>query len=536
MRLIAFLLLSSAGMCADPVIASRKDNTLVLRYPGGEVELEFTSASAFRVRRGLAGPPRKPITDSKIEPKISTSAQGVSFETNEIRVTVSPRGLITVKLPAGVELYSEEVAAVGEGKARLELRSPASEQFYGGGPRAESAMSARGLVLQPVPPFLVSSRGYAFWPMTPAAFTFDLAKTRAEHVSVEAVGTERLEYVFAYGPSMKEIWEEKLRIAGAPDVRGNEIEWVVGPRLPRGVTGLGTDNLCAAGHALPHASFSGVMLPAIDLSRFRTVDDVTFRRAARLAAFSPVVQNSSGLEFEGAKAAYANEARTMRKRLIHFLNTYADESRSRGYPVVHTLLHQFPRDPEAGRHIDSYMFGDEFLVSPVCDGAKEKQIYLPMGNWTDFNTRKEYRGRQTVTLPVPDDGLILLAKNGSLIPFASPDPKGPTELHYFPRNGGEFFILEPEIGEWTQAHAGPAVDIYRVEIESKVARRYEWVIYHMDKPSTVLQIEGRTYVETTREGVLNPGEWRYDASTRTVRIGVNADAGADIIVNLEFVK
>jgi len=397
-------------------------------------------------------------------------------------------------------------------------------------------MNARGHTVQAVPPFYVSSRGYAFWTTTPSPFTFDLAKSHAGRVGISANGLERMEYVFAYGPSLKEIWDEKLRITGAPDVRGNEIEWIVGPRLPRGVTGLASESLCAMEHALPHAALSGVMLPAVDLSRFRTVDDATFRKAARLAMFSPVVQNSAGLEFEGAKATYAAEARTFRKRLIHFLDTYADESRSRGYPVIHPLLHQFPRDIEAGRHIDAYMFGDEFLIAPVCDGSKEKQLYLPMGLWTDFQTLQEYKGRQTVKVPVPDDGLIIFAKNGSLIPLASPTAGGPTELHYFPRNGGEFFILEPEIGEWTQAHAGPAVDIYRVQVESKVARRYEWVIYHMTKPSKVLQIEGSTYTEVTRDGVLNPGEWRWDAAKKTVRIGIDSKANSDIIINLEFSK
>jgi len=180
------------------------------------------------------------------------------------------------------------------------------------------------------------------------------------------------------------------------------------------------------------------------------------------------------------------------------------------------------------------MLGDEFHLAPVCGDATRKSLYLPMGTWTDWNTGIEHPGRRTAEIDVPADGLIILVKSGSIVPLAGIQPHHPTELHYFPKNGGEFFIYEPEAADYTQAHAGPAVDVYRVQIESKVARNYEWVIHHMDRPTRVHQVEGPDYKLTTAPGPLPPNQWRYDEKRRTVHIGVSAKAASDIIVNLLF--
>ena len=67
-------------------------------------------------------------------------------------------------------------------------------------------------------------------------------------------------------------------------------------------------------------------------------------------------------------------------------------------------------------------------------------------------------------------------------------------LHYFPKAGGEFFLLEGDIAEYSQVHAAPALDIIRLEIESKKDRDYQWVVHHVERPSGV-EFEDRKYQE-----------------------------------------
>jgi alpha-glucosidase (family GH31 glycosyl hydrolase) len=535
-RSFVALLLIATPLAAEHLLTwDRKDNTFRLNFDNGSTaEIELVSQSTFRVRRGLEGQARKPISDKTVECKATGTPAGLKIETDELNISVArATGFITVQLAAGMRLFSETAARVTEGNSLLDIEVPKLEKFFGLGARPHANMDARGLVLQPSTPFFVTGNGYAFWSTTPAAFEFDMGKTRPDHVRIKGSELERLEYYFAFGPTMKEIWDERQKVMGAVDLPvAADFEVIQGPRLPRHAKALpksglsGKDLLCAEANALVHATLSGVLMPAFDLGRYRNAGDAVMRRAARLGVFAPILYDSSN--------GGVNEATAFRHRLNHFLITYADEARYRGYPMLHPLLHQFPRDLEAGRHIDAFMFGDEFLIVPVCDGAAKRDVYLPMGNWTDWNTNVQHPGRRTTSLDVPADGVIVLVKSGSVVPLNGVQPGDPTELHYFPKNGGEFFLFEPDAADYTQAHAGPAADIYRVEIESKVARRYEWVIHHMERPKAVQQVEGAAYEETQATGPIAAGKWRYDAANRSLHIGVAATAFSDIIVNIAF--
>jgi hypothetical protein len=106
-------------------------------------------------------------------------------------------------------------------------------------------------------------------------------------------------------------------------------------------------------------------------------------------------------------------------------------------------------------------------------------------------------------------------------------------LHYFPKLGAEFFLLEQDIGGYSQVHAAPADDIMRLEIESKKSRPYQWVVHHVDRPASVSFGE-RVYRAVASLDALVDGAWFYDTGNRNLHIRVNAKAGEDCIVNLGF--
>jgi hypothetical protein len=105
-------------------------------------------------------------------------------------------------------------------------------------------------------------------------------------------------------------------------------------------------------------------------------------------------------------------------------------------------------------------------------------------------------------------------------------------LHYFPKAGGEFFLLEGDAADYTQVHAAPALDFMRLQIESKKDRDYQWVLHHVDKPSTV-GFEGKAYRQV-EGGELADRTWWYDARARNLQVRVTVKAGEDCIVNVEF--
>jgi hypothetical protein len=107
------------------------------------------------------------------------------------------------------------------------------------------------------------------------------------------------------------------------------------------------------------------------------------------------------------------------------------------------------------------------------------------------------------------------------------------ELHYFPTLPAEFFLLENDVQQWTQVHAGPAADLMRLEIEAKSGHAYQWVVHHVERPGGV-SFEERRYREVSSLDRLGAGAWFWDAGRKNLHIRLRAEAGEDSIVNVTW--
>jgi len=89
-----------------------------------------------------------------------------------------------------------------------------------------------------------------------------------------------------------------------------------------------------------------------------------------------------------------------------------------GVPFVRPLVMDFPADNNVAQTIDSWMFGDNMLVSPVVTNysATTKSVYLPAGNWVNYWTDAVYTGGAATAVPVNADTIPLLVKQGAIIP------------------------------------------------------------------------------------------------------------------------
>ncbi len=104
-------------------------------------------------------------------------------------------------------------------------------------------------------------------------------------------------------------------------------------------------------------------------------------------------------------------------------------------------------------------------------------------------------------------------------------------LHYFPKLGAEFFLLESDLADYTQVHAAPAADIMRLEIESKTDRDYQWVVHHLEKPSEVGFGEVK-YRQVTGSSGMADRTWFYDPATKILQVRVHVKPDEDNIINL----
>ena len=116
----------------------------------------------------------------------------------------------------------------------------------------------------------------------------------------------------------------------------------------------------------------------------------------------------------------ATAAIRLRYALIPYIYSYEFQRHLTGVGLVRPLLFDWPNDANVRNDVDSWMFGESLLVSPVVkQGQTSKDIYLPAGSWTDWFTGKTYAGGQRVHLKVDAkhwSDIPLFVREGAIIP------------------------------------------------------------------------------------------------------------------------
>jgi alpha-D-xyloside xylohydrolase len=112
---------------------------------------------------------------------------------------------------------------------------------------------------------------------------------------------------------------------------------------------------------------------------------------------------------------FFREADNMRYRLMPYIYAQAKDCTDKGLPMVRALFIEHPDDPGSWLVDNEYLFGSDLLVAPLFEETEDRDVYLPPGLWTDYQTGKKYPGGwhkiKAGKIPV-----ILLVKEGSVIP------------------------------------------------------------------------------------------------------------------------
>jgi hypothetical protein len=499
MKLAAAVVFAGFVSAQSFVTYSVTGNLVEFRGGGRAAELEWLSGASFRFREDWSTrfQPHLQRTAEKVDFTVSERGSHVVLETRHLTVDVDrPELHISIK-PAGgdAEIDLGTVHHV-PGKVNLERPLAPDEALYGGGITGPGGLGVRGQHAVGEKELIVSSRGFGIDFRTPATYIYDLGSRNTDRMRVALQGSDALEEFFYYGPTPKEILEERRHEMAMDELPSAFLRVLRENEVPGNATKVdAATNPCDVVRTLAQLAMSARLYPAMDAN----VSPVP------LAALLPIVYAA-----DPAKSAALTRDRS---RWTPYLTAYLREAFDRGFPLVHPLAMEFPRDPALRETADAVMIGDELLLVPPCDSSGVRRIRLPMGNWTDLRDNREYPGRATHSLRATDRDWLLMARSGSIVPVQAEDR---VELHYFPKLPAEFFLYEPALDEHTQVHAGPAGDYWRLEIESKVDRRYEWVMHHFGRPKDVAGFR-----------------WSYDAQ-RNLHVFVDAKAGLDHIVNIMF--
>jgi alpha-glucosidase len=122
--------------------------------------------------------------------------------------------------------------------------------------------------------------------------------------------------------------------------------------------------------------------------------------------------------FGAETESICRDAISLKYRLHPYFYTYARNAFDTGLPLIRALLLEYPEDMETFKLESEFLLGKELLVAPVVEkDATEKQVYLPQGEWIDFNDGcTVYHGKQWISYPVTLSTIPLFVKRGSIIP------------------------------------------------------------------------------------------------------------------------
>ncbi|MGA2118599.1 MAG: TIM-barrel domain-containing protein [Bryobacteraceae bacterium] len=109
-------------------------------------------------------------------------------------------------------------------------------------------------------------------------------------------------------------------------------------------------------------------------------------------------------------------AAELKYRLMPYVYAQAMDSSDRGLPMVRALFIEYPDDPGAWEVDNEYLFGSDILVAPLMEsGTTGRHVYLPQGQWIDYQSHKSYPGGwhkiEAGLIPV-----VMLVRDGSAIP------------------------------------------------------------------------------------------------------------------------
>lgn len=106
----------------------------------------------------------------------------------------------------------------------------------------------------------------------------------------------------------------------------------------------------------------------------------------------------------------------MRYKLMPYIYAQAKASSEHGFPMLRALFLEFPDDPGAWQVDDEFCFGSDMLVAPLMhEGERSRAVYLPPGNWIDYQSGNSYTGgwRQIEAGPVR---AVIMVRDGAAIP------------------------------------------------------------------------------------------------------------------------
>jgi len=106
----------------------------------------------------------------------------------------------------------------------------------------------------------------------------------------------------------------------------------------------------------------------------------------------------------------------LHEQLVPYVRAAADTAARTGLPIIRPLCLIDPGDPRGWVLRDAYGYGPSMWVAPVLDdGAREREVQLPRGDWIDAWSEQRISGGREVIAPAPLHQIPVWMRAGSII-------------------------------------------------------------------------------------------------------------------------
>jgi len=116
------------------------------------------------------------------------------------------------------------------------------------------------------------------------------------------------------------------------------------------------------------------------------------------------------------------QALSLRYRLQHYLQKAMRTATETGLPVQRAMVLAFPEEQQSWSFENQFMFGDDILVAPCFDPDGHVELYLPHGDWVQFEPSisqplKSFDGGRVHTFKLALHEMATFTRQGTQIPL-----------------------------------------------------------------------------------------------------------------------
>ncbi|EOR93918.1 Alpha-xylosidase [Arcticibacter svalbardensis MN12-7] len=150
-----------------------------------------------------------------------------------------------------------------------------------------------------------------------------------------------------------------------------------------------------------------------------------------------------GQEFEDMARKFID----IRYQLMPYTYSEAWKVTTQGKLLLSPMVYQYPNDKNTWGIKDQFFFGESMLICPITEyNVRNKEVYLPKGEWFDFWTGTKIPSGAKVNAITPLNQLPVYVKSGSIIPmgpkvqYANEPTKEPLLIKIYSGKNAEYTL------------------------------------------------------------------------------------------------